>query len=72
LKEKESAVSNYLFSIDDKYALIEEIDPDWKGALPYTLLIEPGGKVIWKHQGEVDFYELKKVIVEHDMIGRYF
>ena len=72
LKEKSSAVPNYLFSKDDKYALIEAVDKDWNGALPYTILIEPNGKIVWKHQGEVDFYELKKVIVEHEMIGRYF
>ena len=72
LTDKESAVQNYLFDQEDKYALIEAIDPDWNGALPYTMLIEPGGKIIWKHQGEVDFYELKKVIVEHEMIGRYY
>ena len=72
LQKKESAVTNYLFSNDDKYALIESIDSDWNGALPYTILVEPGGREVWKHQGSVDFYELKKVIVEHEMIGRYF
>jgi len=72
LEEKHSAVPNYLFSNSDKYALIEAIDPDWNGALPYTVLSEPNGKVVWKHQGEVDFYDLKKVIVEHELIGRYF
>lgn len=72
LTDKESAVQNYLFDQEDKYALIEAIDPDWNGALPYTMLIEPGGEIVWKHQGEVDFYELKKVIVEHEMIGRYY
>ncbi len=72
LQEKNSAVPNYIFSNTDKYALIEAIDPDWNGALPYTMLIEPNGNIVWKHQGEVDFYELKKVIVEHEMIGRYF
>ena len=72
LKEKNSAVDNFIFSNPDKYALIEAIDPDWNGALPYTMLIDPYGNKIWKHQGEVDFYELKKVIVESEMIGRYF
>jgi len=72
LQEKHSAVPNYLFSNPDKYALIEAIDVDWNGALPYTMLIEPDGKVVWKHQGTVDFYELKRVIVDHEMIGRYF
>ena len=72
LKEKFSAVPNYLFSEEDKYALIEAVDPNWNGALPYTILVEPGGKVVWSHQGEVDFYALKRAIVEHPKIGRYF
>ena len=72
LQEKNSAVQNYIFDNADKYALIESVDPEWNGALPYTLLIEPNGNVVWKYQGEVDFYALKKKIVEHKMIGRYF
>jgi thiol-disulfide isomerase/thioredoxin len=72
LREKNSAVTNYLFSNPDKYELIAAFGEDWNGALPYTVLVEPGGTVVWKHQGEVDFYELKKVIVEHQMLGRYY
>ena len=72
LTSRESAVKNYLFDKEDKYALIEAIDPEWNGALPYTVLIEPDGKVVWKYQGEVDFHQLKRAIVEHEMIGRFF
>jgi len=72
LKESNSALPNYIYPAHDKYAMIETIDPDWNGALPYTMLIEPGGYIVWKHQGDVDFSELKKVIVEHEMIGRYY
>ncbi len=72
LKKKNSATTNYLFSSSDKYALIEAADPNWNGALPYTILVEPGGKVVWQHQGEVDFLVLKRAIVEHGMMGRYY
>jgi len=72
LTESESAVANYIYSEEDKYAMIEAVDPDWNGALPYTILVEPGGKKVWSHQGEVDFLELKRAIVDHPMIGRYF
>lgn len=67
-----SALTNYISKTDDKYELIEAIDPNWNGALPYTMLIEPGGNVIWSEQGPVDFQELKRVIVEHPMIGRVY
>ena len=72
LKEKQSGVKNYIFSKDDIYALIEAVDPQWNGALPYTLLVDPDGKKVWTHQGQVDFLALKRAIVEHPMIGRYY
>ena len=72
LEEKHSVLTNYIFDQEDKYALIEAVDPNWNGALPYSLLIEPGGKVVWSHQGEVDFLALKRTIVDHPMIGRYY
>ena len=43
LKNLHAANTNYLFSVDDKYKLIEAVDPNWSGALPYTVLVEPGG-----------------------------
>ncbi len=72
LEEKESGVPNYIFTEDDKYALIEAIDPEWNGALPYTLLVAPGGERVYAEQGTADMLELKRAIVEHPMIGRYY
>tara|TARA_R110002020_G_scaffold363637_2_gene575922 strand:- start:211 stop:1443 length:1233 start_codon:yes stop_codon:yes gene_type:complete len=72
LENANSAVENHIATNDDKYALIEAIDPDWNGALPYTMLIEPGGNVVYSYQGEIDFQKLKRTIVEHPMIGRVY
>ena len=72
LEKKNSALDNYLFAKDDNYALIEAIDPDWQGALPYTVLVEPGGKRIYSQQGTIDPFEVRKLIVEHELMGRYF
>ncbi|MBN2350022.1 MAG: redoxin domain-containing protein [Bacteroidales bacterium] len=72
LQEKHSALQNYIYSKEDKYELIEAVDPEWGGALPYTLLIEPGGNIIYKNQGIVDLLELKRKIVEHKLIGRVY
>jgi thiol-disulfide isomerase/thioredoxin len=72
LKQKQSAITNYIFNNPDKYVLIEAIDPGWNGALPYSMLIEPGGKVIYTCQGAVDLLQLKKKIVEHPLLGRYY
>jgi len=72
LDKTDSALQNYIYEGSDKYAFIEALDPDWNGALPYTMLIEPGGNVVWSHQGPVDFLELRRAIVDHPMIGRFF
>lgn len=73
LQKKHVAVNNnYIFSSDNRYDLIENIDSQWQGAIPYTLLVEPGGKIVYRSQGGLNFLELRKAIVEHPMIGRYF
>jgi peroxiredoxin len=72
LQEKHSAVKNYIFDNDDVYKLIEAVDPEWNGALPYTLLIEPGGEKVYTQMGVIDPLELKRTIVDHPMIGRYY
>jgi peroxiredoxin len=72
LKGKQASGKNYLFSLDDKYKLIEAIDPKWQGALPYTILVEPGGKIVYGKQGRIDVAEMKKAIVENPMIGRFY
>ncbi len=70
LKKLQASNKNYLFNSEDKYKLIEAIDPAWQGALPYTLLIEPGGKVLYRTQGTIVPLEVKKMIV--NKIGRYY
>lgn len=72
LKGKYSAVPNYLIDTDDKYAVINVVDKEWDGSLPITLLIEPGGNVAHKRLGTIDVFGLRKAIVDHPLIGRYY
>jgi peroxiredoxin len=72
LQQQQSSVKNYLFSEEDKYKLIEAVDPNWQGALPYTILVEPGGKIVYGKQGRIDPAEMKKLIVEHPLMGRFY
>lgn len=72
LESAHSPVANYLYDGTDNYALVEAVDPDWNGALPYTLLVEPGGKKVYAYQGVVDKLELRRAIVEHPLMGRYY
>ncbi len=72
LTEQEASNKNYIFSDDDVYKLIEAVDPSWQGALPFTMLIEPGGKIIYSKQDVIDPLEMKKLIVNNKNIGRYY
>jgi len=72
LKELKLSNTNYLYNQDDKYKLIEAVDPNWAGALPYTILIEPGGKIIYARQGTINPMEMKTMIVENALIGRFY
>lgn len=72
LQKQQASNANYIFSIDDKYQLIEAVDPNWQGALPYTILVEPGGKIVYAKQGIINPLEMKKTIIEHPLLGRYY
>jgi thiol-disulfide isomerase/thioredoxin len=72
LKKNQASNKNYIFTGESVYPLIEMIDPAWQGALPYTLIVEPGGKIVYRCQGMVDPLALRKFIVEHPLIGRYY
>lgn len=72
LQKQQASNTNYIFNVDDKYKLIEAIDPKWQGALPYTLLVEPNGKIVYAKQGAIDPAALKKMIVDNSFIGRYY
>jgi thiol-disulfide isomerase/thioredoxin len=72
LKSKESAVPNYLMDTNDKYEVINVVGKEWDGSLPITLLIEPGGKIAYRVPGTIQPLALRKAIVDHPMIGRYY
>ncbi len=72
LKKSQASIKNYIFNTDDKYKLIEAIDPKWQGALPYTILVEPGGKIVYAKWGRINVPEMKKTIVENPLIGRFY
>jgi peroxiredoxin len=70
LKELHVSAANYIFTEDDKDKLIDALDKDWQGPVPHTVLIAPGGRIIYRHTGAVDPAELKRAIVEY--LGRTY
>jgi peroxiredoxin len=62
------ATTNYLYNSTDRDKLAEALDAKWPGPAPYTLLIAPGGQIIYRHDGALDALEVKRAIV--DYLGR--
>ena len=68
LTKHQASNRNLLLAGKDKSALIESFDKDWRGALPYTVLLSAKGEVLWKQDGAVDPLEVKREILK--AIGR--
>jgi thiol-disulfide isomerase/thioredoxin len=73
LLEKMHATSrNLLFASNDTASLQAAFDPKWESAVPYTVLLAPGGKVLYQKQGSFDILELRRKILanlDSDYIG---
>lgn len=63
LQQHQASTRNLIFGSTDKYALLEALDPEWKGALPHTLLIGADGKILYRETGSIDFLALRRAIV---------
>ncbi len=68
--KREGRTSNhYLFdgSTDD---LAAALDNEMPGPIPHTILVAPGGKVVYRHNGVIDRAETVNAIL--DQINRYY
>jgi peroxiredoxin len=70
LKAQQASTRNYAFDKGDPYALVEALDPKWQGELPHTIVVAPGGEVIYRSEGAFDRLKLRKAIV--GWLGRYY
>jgi peroxiredoxin len=70
LEKNQASYPNRVYSSADIQALINVVDPKWEGAIPYTLIVKPGGEVLYRHLGTIDSLEVKKAIVGY--VGRTY
>jgi peroxiredoxin len=63
LKNMHSTSRNLLFASGDTSALQAAFDPRWESAVPYTVLLEPNGNVLYRKLGPVDILELRRKIL---------
>ena len=70
LKDKNVAATNYLVKTADRDKFAEALDKEWPGPVPYTLIVAPGGKVLYRKSGSIDPLEVRRAIVGH--LGRTY
>ena len=70
LREKHVAGTNFISTLPTRDRFADVLDKDWEGPVPYTLLIAPGGKVIYRHGNEIKPLEVRRAIV--DVLGRTY
>jgi peroxiredoxin len=64
LKQRQASCRNLIFASADREKLINAFDPNWEGPVPYTVLIAPEGKVLYRETGSIDPLALKRAIVK--------
>ncbi len=70
LKSVHASATNYILLTKDRDKFAEALDKEWPGPLPYTVLIAPGGKILYRKAGAVDPLEVKRAVVKY--LGRTY
>lgn len=65
LKEVHSGIRNLQVDTKDVYAVQKAFDPTWESAIPYTVVLAPGGEVIYRKEGAVDILALRRTLLRN-------
>lgn len=70
LAEEKRGALNFLYTDASTDALVKALDPEWAGPLPHTIVVAPGGKVVYRHTGPIDPEEVKNKLI--DLLGGFY
>ena len=74
LEAQLAASRNYISGTMDPYELMHAFDPEWTGGVPYSMVIAPGGKVLYKGNGALDILKTRRLILasfpDDDYVGQ--
>jgi thiol-disulfide isomerase/thioredoxin len=70
LREHHVAATNYLVTVAKRDQFADLLDKKWPGPVPYTLLIGPDGKILYRKSGAIEPLEVRRAIVDH--LGRTY
>jgi peroxiredoxin len=64
------STNNYIYTGPGGDALAQALDPKWPGGYPYTVVIAPGGEILYRISGEADVADLQSRLI--DRLGVYY
>jgi peroxiredoxin len=70
LKAEGREATNFIYTEASADPLIAALDPAWPGPLPHTVLVAPGGKILYRNNGLIDPAEMLTKIL--DVLGPYY
>ena len=74
LESQHASSRNYMAASMDPYALVQAFDPDWSGGVPYSMVIAPGGRVLYKGNGALNILATRRLILasfpDDDYVGQ--
>ncbi len=74
LESQHASTRNLLFGSTDPYELMKAFDPAWNGSVPYTMVISPDGRVLYKTSGKLDVLKVRRFILasfaDDDYVGQ--
>ena len=70
LKAESRTTNNYIYTEASTDTLVQALDPQWPGPIPHTVLVAPGGEILWRHNGAFDPVVLGRKIL--DQLGGFY
>ena len=70
LQKNHVSAKNLILKTEDRDKFAEALDKEWPGPVPYTILIAPGGKIVYRKSGPIEPLDVKRAIVEK--LGRTY
>ncbi len=64
LKEAGLATNHFHWVGGNPDVMAKALDGEWSGALPHSILVAPGGEILWRYTGELDMVDLRRQILK--------
>jgi len=71
LEEHHAINRNLLFSGTDAAEAVSAFGTDWAGGVPYTVLIDMNGDLLFKTQGQMNALDVRRAVLKHLPDDRY-